>query len=122
VAVDHHPGHAEAVGALGDVDPGGVEAVGSGLGITVVLDDEDARQCQTAARFRLSRKVPWLEPPSPVNDTPTWSVPRILADRPTPQFIGGPPPTMPLAPSMPLSTSAMCIEPPLPWQSPSRLP
>src|SRR4029453_5977626 len=46
-------------------------------------------RCQTAARFRLSRKVPWLEPPSPVKDTPTWSVPRTLADRPPPQFIGG---------------------------------
>ena len=75
-----------------------------------------------AAKLRLSKKVPWFEPPSPVNETPTWSVPRTLADRPTPQTSGGPPPTMPLAPNMPVDRSAMCIDPPLPLQVPVALP
>ena len=43
-AVDDHAGHAEAVGALGDVDAGLVERARGGLGVAVVLDHEDARQ------------------------------------------------------------------------------
>ena len=39
-----------------------------------------------------------------------------------PQISGGPPPTIPFAPSMPLDRSAMCIEPPLPRHDPVRLP
>ena len=35
---------------------------------------------------------------------------------------GIPPPTMPLAPRIPESTSAMCMEPPLPLQYPVALP
>ena len=35
---------------------------------------------------------------------------------------GGPPPTMPFAPSMPLDRSAMCMEPPLPRHEPVILP
>jgi hypothetical protein len=66
--------------------------------------------------------VPWFEPPSPVNETATWSEPVTFAVRPTPHTSGGPPPTMPLAPSIPCSMSAMCIEPPLPWQIPVFLP
>jgi hypothetical protein len=54
--------------------------------------------------------------PSPKKQTATWSVPRILIDRPTPAMIGRPPLTMPLAPMMPWLKSAMCIEPPLPRQ------
>ena len=57
-----------------------------------------------------------------MNETATWSVPLTFAVSPTPHTSGGPPPTMPLAPSMPFERSAMCIEPPLPWQRPSRLP
>ena len=68
----------------------------------------------TQARFIDSSVVPWLLPPSPKNATLTPPVPLILAASAVPQISGGPPPTMPFAPSMPLDRSAMCIEPPLP--------
>ena len=75
----------------------------------------------TTAMFIASKVVPWLEPPSPVNDTATLPVPSVFAVSAAPTTSGGPPPTMPLAPSMPWSRSAMCIEPPLPPHSPPSL-
>ena len=68
-----------------------------------------------------SKVVPWLEPPSPVKLTATRSVPRVLALNAAPTASGGLPPTMALAPSMPLSRSAMCMDPPLPPHKPPAL-
>ena len=48
----------------------------------------------------------------------TAPVPCTFAVSAAPQASGMPPPTMPFAPSMPLTTSATCIEPPLPLQMP----
>jgi hypothetical protein len=45
-----------------------------------------------------------------------------LAVSAAPQIKGGPPPTMPFAPIIPLDRSAMCIEPPLPPHRPSLRP
>ena len=62
----------------------------------------------------------WNEPsllaPSPKNDTATRSVLRNLVENAAPTAIGGPAPTMPLAPSMPRSMFEMCMLPPLPRQ------
>ena len=44
--------------------------------------------------------------------------PSVFAVSAAPITSGGPPPTMPLAPSIPWSRSAICIEPPLPPHSP----
>ncbi len=73
-------------------------------------------------RDMLSAVVPWLMAPSPEKTTATSSRPSTCAVIAAPQASGGPPPTMPLAPSMPLERSAMCIEPPLPRQMPVSLP
>ena len=70
----------------------------------------------TAAMFTPSWKAPVLLPPSPKNATVTRSLPRIFCARPAPVAMGTPAPTMPLAPRIPSSKSAMCMEPPLPWQ------
>jgi hypothetical protein len=51
-------------------------------------------------------------PPSPLNFDASARLP----------ISGGPPPTMPFAPSMPLDMSAMFIEPPLPRHDPVALP
>jgi hypothetical protein len=77
---------------------------------------------QTAARFRLSRNMPWFEAPSPTKLTATSPFRRNFAASAAPQASGAPAPRMPFAPIMPLSRSAMCIEPPLPWQAPPFLP
>ena len=54
--------------------------------------------------------------PSPKNETAT--VPRfiIFEASAAPAAIGIPPPTTPFAPRFPVSTSAMCIDPPRPPQ------
>ena len=70
----------------------------------------------TAARLSDSWKTPWLEAPSPKKATATLSVPCSLAARPAPVASGMAAPTMPLAPMMLSSMSAMCMEPPRPWQ------
>ena len=72
--------------------------------------------------FSASNVVPWFEAPSPEKHTATVPVPSVFAVSAAPTTSGGPPPTMPLAPSMPWSRSAMCIEPPLPPHSPPCLP
>lgn len=77
---------------------------------------------QTIARFRLSAAAPWLTAPSPQKQTAAAPVPSVLAVSAAPQTGGGPPPTMPLAPGMPFSRSAMRIEPPLPLQVPVLFP
>ncbi len=71
---------------------------------------------QIAAMLSDSWKAPSLLAPSPKKQTVTSSRPRRLAASAAPTAIGRPPPTMPLAPRLPLVTSAMCIEPPRPWQ------
>ena len=71
---------------------------------------------QIAAMFSASWKAPSLLAPSPKKHTVTSSWPRRLAASAAPTAIGMPPPTMPLAPRLPRLTSAMCIEPPRPWQ------
>ena len=81
-----------------------------------------AGRFQIEARFSDSRVVPWFDAPSPKNATATPPSPLILDARARPQISGGPPPTMPFAPSMPLDRSAMCMEPPLPRHEPVDLP
>ena len=71
---------------------------------------------QTAARFSPSWKAPVLEPPSPKKATVTALRPCIFAVRPAPAAMGMPAPTMPFAPRIPRSRSAMCMEPPFPLQ------
>ena len=71
---------------------------------------------QSAAMFIDSYSWPWPRAPSPKKATATSSVPRILADRPAPATMDVLPPTMPLAPRLPVSWSAMCMDPPLPPQ------
>ena len=70
----------------------------------------------TAARFSDSWKTPWFEAPSPKNATTTVSSPRSFAASAAPHDSGIDAPTMPLAPRMCRSRSAMCIEPPRPRQ------
>ena len=77
---------------------------------------------RTTAMFIASKVRPWFEPPSPVKDSPTPPVFKVFAVNAAPIAKGGPPPTIPLAPSIPLSKSAICIEPPFPRHSPSSLP
>ena len=52
VAVYHDAGHGEAVGALGDVYALGGEGLGGGLGVAVVLYDEDHRQVPGAGEVQ----------------------------------------------------------------------
>ena len=52
---------------------------------------------------------------APENESLT-GLPRILADMAAPVAMPADPPTMALAPRLPLSGSAMCMEPPLPRQ------
>ena len=75
----------------------------------------------SAARFAASWNAPCATAPSPKNDTTTLRLPARPARRPrscaasaAPAAIGTPAPTIPLAPKMPRSGSAMCIEPPRP--------
>ena len=71
---------------------------------------------QVAARFIPSCTAPWPAAPSPKYATTAWSVPRSFAVSPAPQACGMPAPTIPLQPRMSSERSAMCIEPPSPWQ------
>ena len=54
--------------------------------------------------------------PSPKKHDGDAAASSIWAASAAPQAIGMPPATMPLAPSIPIAKSAMCIEPPLPLQ------
>ncbi len=74
--------------------------------------------CNTTAAFRVSNTSPWLEAPSPVKATATLPLSASLQASAAPATGGTPPPTIPFAPSMPLEKSAICMEPPLPPQSP----
>ena len=76
----------------------------------------------TEAKLRASWNGPLLMPPSPKKHTATCPEPRRRADSPAPAAMPNPPPTMPLAPSMPREKSATCIEPPLPRLAPDSLP
>ena len=66
--------------------------------------------------------MPWFDAPSPKNATATPPSPLSFDASARPQISGGPPPTIPFAPSMPFDRSAMCIEPPLPRHEPVSLP
>ena len=66
--------------------------------------------------FSDSWKLPVLEAPSPKKQSTTRSVPCSFCASAAPTATGMLPPTMPVAPRLPCSTSAMCIEPPLPLQ------
>ena len=57
-----------------------------------------------------------MEAPSPKKATETFFRFCILMARPPPVAMGMPPPTMALAPRLPLEKSAMCIEPLRPLQ------
>jgi hypothetical protein len=74
------------------------------------------------AKFIASWKVPLLIAPSPKKQSVTSDVLRKAAASAAPVASPRPPPTMPLAPSMPSEKSAMCIEPPRPAQVPFALP
>ena len=69
-----------------------------------------------------SCRLPWLAAPSPKKTTLTLSLPCTLADSATPVATGMFEPTTPLAPSIPLVMSAMCMVPPLPLLVPVALP
>ena len=68
----------------------------------------------SAARLAASWKAPWATAPSPKNDTTTVLFLRSRAAVATPAAIGTPAATIPLAPKIPRSGSAMCMEPPRP--------
>ena len=70
----------------------------------------------TEARLSDSWKTPWFAAPSPKKATATRPVPSSRAARPAPVERGIAAPTMPFAPRMLRPRSAMCIEPPSPWQ------
>src|SRR3954469_14491395 len=76
---------------------------------------------QTAARFIASWTGPRFEAPSPKKQTAIWSVPRRRAAMVAPTARLAPPPTTPLAPSIPTEKSAMCMLPPLPLREPVTL-
>ena len=76
----------------------------------------------TEAKLSASWKLPLLVPPSPKKHTATCPEPRCSADSPAPAAMPNPPPTMPLAPSMPSEKSATCIDPPRPRLAPVSLP
>ena len=69
-----------------------------------------------------SNTVPWLQLPSPPKATETFLLPRLRQAMAAPTASGGPPPTIAFAPNIPLVTSAMCIEPPLPLHRPPLRP
>ena len=119
VAVDLDRRQAEPAGAAGDV---------------AAADSVGERRCPRRTGCSRTRRSPAASAPPPCSSPrrwcPGWSrrrrrthtatvpVPSVLAVSAAPTTSGGPPPTMPLAPSMPRSRSAMCIEPPLPPHSP----
>ena len=70
----------------------------------------------TAARLADSWKAPMFDAPSPKNGTATESWPLYEDASAAPTACGMPPPTMPLAPSMPMLRSLMCMLPPRPLQ------
>ena len=76
---------------------------------------------QSADTFRVSMSTPWFEAPSPKKQTDTLPSPSSFAPKAAPVAMDSPAPTIPFAPRIPLARSATCIEPPMPWQIPSRL-
>ena len=76
----------------------------------------------TEARFTDSWKEPVPVAPSSKNATVTWGdfFSRWLSADPT--AMGMPPPTIPLAPRLPMEKSAMCMQPPRPPHYPVSLP
>jgi len=71
---------------------------------------------QALAMLSDSCVVPWLDAPSPKKQAQTPLVSLYWQLKAAPTAKGPPPPTMPLAPRMPILKSAMCMEPPLPLQ------
>ena len=69
-----------------------------------------------------SWKTPSLVAPSPKKQTTILPVFFICCVRAAPTAIPIPPPTIPLAPRLPASRSAICMEPPFPLQVPVYLP
>ncbi len=70
--------------------------------------------CHSVARFTDSTKMPLWTAPSPKKTTATWSPPASRAASALPSASGTLPPTTPVAPRNPCSTSTRCIEPPEP--------
>src|SRR5699024_8635212 len=77
---------------------------------------------QIEAMFKDSWKVPSFEAPSPKKHSVTLSSPCIFDPRPAPVATGSPEPTIDVSPSEPIEKSDRCIEPPLPWFTPSTRP
>src|SRR5210317_1288029 len=75
-----------------------------------------------AAIFMVSYIKPCAVAPSPKKQTVTSSWPNNLAENAEPVAMPIDPPTIALAPRLPLDWSAMCMDPPLPRQYPSSLP
>ena len=71
---------------------------------------------QIAARLADSWRIPWFNAPSPKKQRVTSSRPASWAASAAPVASPMPPPTIPFAPRIPASTSAMCMDPPFPLQ------
>ncbi len=76
----------------------------------------------SAETLSASISTPWLAAPSPKKAIATAPLRSSWAAKAAPVDSPMPPPTMPLAPMMPLEKSATCIEPPRPRQIPVARP
>ncbi len=77
---------------------------------------------QSAAMFSDSWNAPMFTAASPKKTSVTWSRCRYFVANATPVASGIWPPTIAWPPSSPCSRSKRCIEPPLPFEMPSRRP
>src|SRR5487761_477668 len=76
----------------------------------------------TEAMLSDSWKAPILAAPSPKKVIATWFVPLYHEESAAPTATGSPAPTIANEPRAPTFLSAICIEPPFPWQQPVDLP
>src|SRR5690625_8005225 len=72
--------------------------------------------------FNDSWNVPSLDAPSPKKHSVTLSSPCSFEPSPAPVATGRPEPTIEVSPSEPTEKSDRCIDPPLPWLTPSTRP
>ena len=116
VAVGDDAGHVVGAGVGGDVDTGMLHRHRIVRRVLVVLTDEDDGQLphrgdiERLVELALGGRAVAKEAHGDV------TLALELGGQGRPQAMGKPPPTMPLAPSIPTAKSAMCMEPPLPLQ------
>src|SRR5262245_16932011 len=60
VAIHAHAGHAEPAGAIREVVAGGRIVAGSGVGVTIVFDDEDTRQTPDCSEVETLERGPLI--------------------------------------------------------------